>query len=566
MATNEPGSAILALFAQIIENIKQARPVRSDDKPLGGGMVYSLMVLGMPIDPKDYSNPWSPMGGSTLQATVSAQSGAAPATPPGGTAGAAAPNSLAADPRFARSMQAAFKTASLANIMLQVTTDGTYLEYPVGRHISFQYEGIVNGMQPGPLPPIDPAVQKQIDDASRVLHAFDKDGNQLGPTPLYKAYRVNATAYALAKANYATQQAKALADPAIADTWPQISVTFQDIVDQARDDLKTGGAEKIERALDIIESVGISMQDHMIAQARKTYDVWDLGLAGVPDRIPYSFFEPSSWCDPSDTEIGWQTLHVTSSQYQHYDASGSQYSDQGSWRQDASSNSGGVSVGFALWSVSADVSHSEASSQWQGSTQYTHQSSFHNSAKNLTIDLEYGLVTIYRPWLISDLFYMDNWYLIGNKKHSVSDGTIGNQVGQKDAAPLALLPLIPQQFLVIRNVSISTSDWGDDGATLGAYYSGGQGSTSSDSTSVSGGGGVSLGFVNFGGHASHSDSHAEGQSSDYATTSASSYFGTTFDGSTLSIKGAQIIAFLSDIVPASPPLDAPDPATKPATP
>jgi hypothetical protein len=64
---NEPGSAVLAIFDQLIDRVKQARPVRSDNKPLGGGMVYSMMVLGMPVDPEDYLRPWSPMGGSTLQ-------------------------------------------------------------------------------------------------------------------------------------------------------------------------------------------------------------------------------------------------------------------------------------------------------------------------------------------------------------------------------------------------------------------------------------------------------------------------------------------------------------------
>jgi hypothetical protein len=118
--------------------------------------------------------------------------------------------------------------------------------------------------------------------------------------------------------------------------------------------------------------------------------------------------------------------------------------------------------------------------------------------------------------------------------------------------------MIPQQFLVIRNVSISSTDWGSDGSILDSYYGSAQGSTSSSSSNVSGGGGVCLGFVSFGGTASHSQQHGEGQSSSSGAASADSYFGTTFDGQTLSINGAQIIAFVSDIVPASPPL--PDPS------
>ena len=51
MNTNEPGAAVLAIFDQLINRVKQAVPVRSDDKPLGGGRVYSMMTLGMPVDP-----------------------------------------------------------------------------------------------------------------------------------------------------------------------------------------------------------------------------------------------------------------------------------------------------------------------------------------------------------------------------------------------------------------------------------------------------------------------------------------------------------------------------------
>src|SRR5580698_5560329 len=92
---NELGAAILAIFDQLINRIKQARPVRSDGKPLGGGMVYSMMVLGMPVDPEDYLRPWSPAGGSSLQQMAASgtlpNAGAAPAPAAGAAPAAAAP-------------------------------------------------------------------------------------------------------------------------------------------------------------------------------------------------------------------------------------------------------------------------------------------------------------------------------------------------------------------------------------------------------------------------------------------------------------------------------------------
>ena len=138
--------------------------------------------------------------------------------------------------------------------------------------------------------------------------------------------------------------------------------------------------------------------------------------------------------------------------------------------------------------------------------------------------------------------------MIGSDSFNYPDGTIDGQVDSQDK----LLPMIPQQFLVVRNVKISTTDWGADGAVLSSNYGSGQGSTHSDSSSTSGSGGVSLGFISFGGTASHSEENASGQGSSFQARSADSYFGTTFDGQTLHIPGAQIVAFLSDIVPGTP--------------
>ena len=152
---------------------------------------------------------------------------------------------------------------------------------------------------------------------------------------------------------------------------------------------------------------------------------------------------------------------------------------------------------------------------------------------------------------------MNGWYMVGNRKNSISDGTEKNQANLTDISKLPLLPMIPQQMLVIRNVVITTTDWGSDGEVLNNAFGSAHDSSSSSSSSEAGSGGVCLGFVSFGGSASHSETHAKGQGSNWSTASGTSHFGTTFDGSTLKIPGAQIIAFLSDIVPACPPLDDP---------
>src|SRR5689334_17660928 len=128
---NEPGSAVLTLFNQIVDRVKNSRPVRSDKtRSLAPGYVYSQLVLGMPIAPEVYGGAWSPMGGASLQ--TAAQTAAAAGVP---------------DPKFRRSMQAAFNTSQLADELIMVTKDDSYQEYPTSRKVSFAYENIINGMQ-----------------------------------------------------------------------------------------------------------------------------------------------------------------------------------------------------------------------------------------------------------------------------------------------------------------------------------------------------------------------------------------------------------------------------------
>ena len=563
---NEPGAAVLAIFDQLIDRIKQRNPVRTDGKPVGS-MVYSQLVLGMPIWRDDYLRPWTPSGGASLQETFSHGAAASSGAPATGAAAAGASGDTATatatatavaappqpDAHMLRAMQAAWKTALLCRTMLEVTTDGQYREYPTGRQLDFAYETIMKGMQPGKMPEMADDVKKRIEEAEKVLFEKDEDGAIAGKSKAYKRYIENANALAKAKSDFAVANAAAMTDPVKAQAWPVQSATYQQMVDQAQDALVTEGGPKVERAIDTIASVGVPMQAHLIKKAKDAYDAWNLGLSGiVPAKIPYSIVLPTNWCDPDDHD-GWETLVVDQSSYQHYATTSAKSESQQSWQKHANSvgGSGGVMFGFAAFGGSASSAH--ANSSWQNSAESHFQSGFNNTATNLHIELEFGLCRIVRPWLISDLFFLKNWYLAGAKKNSVSDGTIDGQANSHEKT----LPMIPQQFLVVRNVTISTSEWGSDGQVLNDYYGGGQGSTASSSSSQAGSGGVSLGFVSFGGSASHSRSDASGQSSDWSARSGSDHFGTTFDGQTLKIPGAQIVAFLSDIVPAGPELDDP---------
>jgi hypothetical protein len=540
-----PELVLIDLFNTIVERIKQTQPARTDGKPLSGGLVYSQLVLGMPIDPRDYANAWTPMGAATgggqqQQAGVPAVKGEP-------------------DPKLLRSLEAAFKTSQLCNIMLQVTDDGSYLQYPIGRHLEFQYSGIVSAMTPLAVPPLPPDVQQAINDAMNVLYTMDTTdpANPVidEPSPLYKKYKKNAMAYAKAKADYASAMAKALADPTQANIWPQLSAPYKQAVDDAWDTWKTEGAEKVERALAVYESQGINMQQAQIAKAKKQLDIWSLGLAGVPTDIPYSYVDPSEWCDPTADDIGFEQLAVKRTSEDHAavavtDATHSMY-----WNNEQKATSQSAGVGFlGIGSASEGSSNADQHAANGDASAYVFHQNLSNQFSDLEVNLEWGLVTIYRPWLNSDLFYMNNWYVPNERANIISDGQIKTQLGLTNK----LLPLIPQQMLVVRNVSIKSSNWGDNAAILNQFYGGDQGSTDASQSSVGGSVGVAFGPISFGGGAQHSDNKAQGQGSGYSAGSALSNREANFDGTTLSINGAQVIAFLSDIVPPSPSIDDPN--------
>lgn len=538
-----PELVIIDILNTIVDRVKQAPPARTDGKPLSSGLVYSQLVLGMPIDPRDYSRPWTPLGGSSGS----------------GQKAGVKPVAGQPDPVLLASLEAAFKTSQLCNIMLQVTDDGSYLQYPVGRHLAFEYSGILSAMQPMPVPPPPADVQQAIDDASAILYTTDNTDPAnpvIGKSPLYARYTKNALAYALAKANYATNMAKTLADPATGNLWPQLSAPYQAAVDDTWNTFKTEGADKIERALAVIESQGINMQQAQIAAAKKQMDIWSLGLAGVPTNIPYSYVDPSEWSDPAVDDIGFEQLQIKRTSEDHVTSTVTDTNRSMYWNNQQSSTSQNAHASGFLGIESANESSSNADQHSANgdSSGYVFHSMKNDSFTDLEVDMEWGLVTIYRPWLISDLFYMNNWYIQGERANSVSDGKIQTQL--RSSGPL--LPMIPQQMLVVRNMSIKSSTWGDTGTALNTIYGGQQGSTDASQSSVQASGGASFGPFGGGGAGfQHTHNQAAGQGSGYTAANAMSHTGTTFDGTTLTINGCQVIAFLSDIVPPSPTIDDP---------
>jgi hypothetical protein len=229
------------------------------------------------------------------------------------------------------------------------------------------------------------------------------------------------------------------------------------------------------------------------------------------------------------------------------------------WYNGHSSSVGGGGAGmifgitFGVDASSTDANQAQGSAASGGTS-----SAFSNQMSDVSISYEYGMCTIYRPYMLSELFIIDGWYLPKEPKNTVSDGTVGGSVSAQehdqqhpDDPETHLLPMVTTQFLVVRNVTITASGWGDAGDAMSNWCTQQQSSGQSSSNSTSGG----VGFLGIGGYVSDSNADWSGQDSNSFASARSWNFSGNSQQGTLKINGCQIVGWVGEILPASPRVD-----------
>ncbi|MGW0137364.1 hypothetical protein [Streptomyces calvus] len=547
--------ALVAALDQIHSAIT-ARMVGPDGKP-SGTAVYMHLPVGYPIDPTMYSFPWTPAGGST-SAAVTSDGRFAPATPAAEPAAAATTPAAALaavppkpDPQLQHSLQAAAFTSNLVDEMLMVTKNGIAVAWP-NRKVSFAYKTALVGMQAEEVPPPSPEIQARIDAAKKTLFTFDADGNMTGYSRKYEIYNKNRKAYEDAVSDFANAFAAATTDPVQGQSWPVTSAKYKGAVDRARADLFAMGGQEVEDAIATTQSIGSSAAASFIAQARTLFDSYQLGLAGaVAVNVPYSYIDPSSWWDRKNKDFGTVEVHVESSRLTSGTAGGSTSFGRSFYDNSSSSTSGSVGYGIGFFGASANASHAKSSAVSGMHTDSASWSSFRDETSNATVDFEWFMATIRRPWMLGDLFHMDGWHIVGKPKGCISDGTVDGQL--PPAGTDKLLPMVPKGFVVIRNVKISADNWGAAGDSFQKAVADASSNTSSSSTSFGG----SVGYMGLGGSVQHSESESHG----VFESSSSSGHGWNFhregQRGTLEIHGSQIVGWVGEITPLAPKVDAP---------
>jgi hypothetical protein len=551
-----------------IEQYVDASQIGPDGKP-SGTAVYMHMPMGYPVDPKMFANPWTPGGGDSSASFNNEGTfvqPAAPAAAPGATAnngtGPAGtvfpPPKVTTDPQLQASIQNAMFTSALVDNMLEVTQKGIAAAWPE-RRVSIEYFTILEGIQPLQTGQPEQSVLDAVEAAKKLLYLRDDKGNFVGYTQLYAQYRKNRTTWTDAVGAQAAAYAKAMSDPVAGQVWPVEGQTYANKVKQALDDFNSMGRREVEEAVNTIATVGQNAVTALTALARQLYDAFSIQLAGaVSANIPWSYISPISWWDHTDNSFGIQQITASSSSFQAGGAAGSSSFANNWWNEQSSSTSGsaGISVGFA--SASANASHADASNAFADHSGRSSWQSHSDKSSSATVTCEFFLATIERPWLLGDLFNIEGWYLVGQKKNSISDGTIVTQVGDH----AKLLPMIPKAFLIMRNVSITADDWGDAGTAFDTAQQQASGSGESSSNSF----GASVSYLCYSASGQHNDQQAGGAFGASGSSNSGWSFERNANGGTLKLMGSQIVGWVGEIQPATPKIDAPNLPKTPATP
>ncbi|HVT11529.1 MAG TPA: hypothetical protein VHE55_04620 [Fimbriimonadaceae bacterium] len=465
----------------ILNRIRRAA-LGISDRDGGGltGFVVSFRPTGLPIEAGDYKNPWRPFGNNGTS-TI--------------------PTDPATITAIKNAQMALQKTADLCNAKLML--DGSGQAVPSSTSISNTWKIIIGGATAFPPKPVnDPVLAQAIEKAQKLLYVEDpNDPDSADLTPKHQRYRELKRKYNRSIQNYAMGYAAAMATVSGAETWPIVGRSFASDVDDAFSDWTTlGHKEEIEAALDLLAAQGHDPTAQIIAGAKKRLPMAELTLSEMAGlTAPYTVINPTKWYDIEAD--GWTRYTFDSSTVSAHES------------QDSTSWGGGLGISVGFWSFGGGSSHSES---------HQHRDF---SSENLSIEFEYTVVDIQRPWLETALFNIGRWFLPGHPKNCISNGMPSQASAPDDETNW--LPAIPTQMFLIRKLKIKT-----DG--VNQVWDAMQ-----ESTSVN----VSFGWGPFhvGGHYDHS--------------SSSSSFNAYRSGEYLCVDGVQLMGWISEVVPQCPKTD-----------
>ncbi|ALC85535.1 hypothetical protein AM499_06670 [Bacillus sp. FJAT-22090] len=338
-----------------------------------------------------------------------------------------------------------------------------------------------------------PAEIEEYNNALKVLWV-NRDENI--KTKRYQAYQKSEDAYLYAVAAFNSLFLLLdMTKPEDKEKWDREKGKLEIVLKRARDDFK-GIFEDVENALYTVKTKQNKALSEIIAKDKTLWDETFVDSVVDPDyKFHYCYANPSNWYAPDATGF----TSVTISSENHDDVNSTRFTDLG----------GGTDFTAGLWVVDLNV---------DGETKREHR---HVGAEKINITVNYAIVTIERPWLDYSLFRFTGWEVYPPyEKGQISGGDLKTSIEKN-----SLMPLIPQSFIIVRDISI-TGEWTEEDKVL-------------IEKSINGGGGVSfLGFGSFGISGDKKETHEE--------------FHSEFVNGTIKTNGLQVLAWISKIVPFCP--------------
>jgi len=322
---------------------------------------------------------------------------------------------------------------------------------------------------------------------------------QVQPSPIYQNYLNNRDAYVAALAAYRTAYlGYDLTDPAQQKQWQANSPLLQNAINRTWNTWRSGGASQVEEALAAVDHSINSAVKTILEQDQQMYAQQALtsNTPGLPSWH-LSYGTPTNWMDPAAT--GFTQFKLDTSNLNQ--TASSRFTSFG----------GGASFNYGLWSASASAEHSSTDQQ------------SHMDATNISLSFELGVIQVYRSWLDGTLFSMGGWTMgAAFPKGKISTGDLTTA---KTGGTQVPLPLIPTAVIVARNIQI-TGNWSTQ-------------DQSHIAEATSGSASVGWGPFAISGH--------------YQNSSSQDAFSSTVQNGSIKVPGLQVIGWLSQIIPLSPP-------------
>lgn len=346
--------------------------------------------------------------------------------------------------------------------------------------------------------PANPVSEKAYEEAKAVLFTKVKDeetGKETTkPSQLSRDYDDNFINYNIARSTYLTAYGEAIKTPEGKAGWPLKASALQAPVNVAYTTWRGGEATKVEDARSKIEFHSRNQVGRAFSDAKKVFDTYQSEAEEMlpGNRTLRCRLTPSNWSDPEAAKK-WATISTSTKNI--VIKSNSEFTRYG--------GNAGFSAG--LFSIGGSAGHSD-------SREY-----FGVEANSLTVSFQYATVYLQRLWMNQLILSLPSWDLGAISAGFFSNGNKENNDGT--------IPLIPQGFIVTRNVRIQ-ADWSKtDKETI--------------KNATSGGGSFSFGPFSFG---------ASGGSSSTTTNSK-------FDEASglITIPGLQIVGWINSLLTVCPP-------------